>query len=523
MNRQSLPIHEIQSIDRQRLDLGDIDDLAKSISQYGLIQPIVVNQEKRLIAGGRRLAAHIKLGCSHIDVVFRETLTVDELHELELEENVRRKSMQWQEECLNIFKIHQLKYRRSAIEGSKWGMRQTGEMLGIAASRVSYNNEIAVKLTDELTKPIDQRRYWNEASFSDAWKLRLRDEEELLQASLAKDLAIQSQVEVKPPAGLDLELSLDDLIGTKVSESGILAKQEDVLEVNRIALLKQRQYITLSYDEAKELYLAGGLNPPEQFDTYYKSKIEWLRQSDETIYFSKRVHNQSCIDYMLSTPDWFDHIITDPPYGIEMSNLDQQNQGMSDIDTVSSEHDVKSNEDLFTQFFPAAYTTLKANGFLVLWCDIMQWQRLYDLAISAGFKVQRWPITWIKTHRCMNQSANQNFTKTTEIAMVCRKGTATLNTIAGECHILASHDEYKEELGHPFVKPFAVWEYIIDHISYEGQTILEPFAGRGSGYLSIIRKKRLATACELNTQHFNALIENIKQYYLKINPNYKFK
>ena len=123
----------------------------------------------------------------------------------------------------------------------------------------------------------------------------------------------------------------------------------------------------------------------------------------------------------------------------------------------------------------------------------------------------------------MNQAAQCNFTKTTEIAMVCRKGTATLAEKAGECHIIAPHDDFKEELGgHPFVKPFAVWEYLIDHISYENQVIYEPFAGRGSGVLSMLRKKRIVYCSELNQEHFNCLVDNVKQHYLKINPNYKF-
>jgi DNA modification methylase len=95
--------------------------------------------------------------------------------------------------------------------------------------------------------------------------------------------------------------------------------------------------------------------------------------------------------------------------------------------------------------------------------------------------------------------------------------------MAGECHILAPHDEYKTTLGHLFVKPFDVWKYLIEHVSYEGQTILEPFAGRGSGVISLARMKRKFLACELNDAHYNALVENIKQYYLAINPNYQFK
>lgn len=516
MNRQTLPIHEIQIIDRQRIDLGDINDLCSSIQKFGLIQPIIVNQEKRLIAGGRRMAACIQLGHKNIDVVFRETLSTDELHELELEENIRRKEMSWQEKCLNINTIHNLKSRRSALEGIKWAANQTAEMLSCSGAHIHYNREIAVRLIAELTLPKEQRKYWQCETMSDAWRLRLRDEEEMLQADLAKDLAIKSKSQALPPPELNKEGDPLSLIKSGYTTSN---------KVNQIQLLRQRTYISLTLEEARQLYLSNPLNPPDEFDQYYQQKLNWLRQKDDTITISHRLHNISCIDFM-NNPGWkesVDHIITDPPYGIEMDNLEQSNTGMSDIDTVSAEHVVQSNEQLFQQFFPAAFNVLKPNGFLILFCDIMQWQNLYNLATSAGFKVQRWPITWVKTHRCMNQMAMQNFTKSTEIAMVCRKGTATLSTTAGECHILASHDEFKDQLGHPFVKPFALWEYIIDHVSYEGQVILEPFAGRGSGVLSILKKNRLFYSCEVNPQHFNALVENVKQHYLKVNPNYKFE
>lgn len=523
MNRQTIPIHEIQVLDRQRIELGDIEDLASSIERYGLIQPIVINQDKRLIAGGRRLAAHVKLGRLVVDCVFRETLSADELHELELEENVRRKEMTWQERALNILRIHELKSKRSALEGSKWGMRETAEMLGIKGqSNVHYNNEIAKRLRIELTQPVALRRFWPCENMSKAWQLRMRDEEDALQADLAKEVVIASQTSA--PVPVDRDITLDDLLnrGEELTDFESANKTKSLIE------LRQTPYLNLTTDEARALYLGNPLNPPAEFDSYYAERITYLRNKldplpADTIIIGPRLHFGSCITYMLSHPESVDHIITDPPYGIDMSNLDQQNTGMSDIDTVSAEHDVKSNEDLFAHFFPAAYTAMRDNGFLVLWCDIMQWQRLYDLAILSGFKAQRWPITWIKTHRCMNQAAQYNFTKSTEIAMVCRKGTGTLSTPAPECHILAAHDEYKDDLGHPFVKPFDVWDYIISHVSYEGQTILEPFAGRGSGVISIIRKKRQFIACELNTQHFNALVENIKQHYLKTNPNYSFK
>ena len=521
MNRTKLPIKEIQVIDRQRLELGDIPELAASIKQFGLIQPIVVNQDKRLIAGGRRLAAFEYLKLEEIDVVYKETLSIDQLHMLELEENIKRREMSWQERSLNILKIHELQTNTAAIESRRWGMQETAEMLGLRTkASVSYNNEIAKRLRIELTLPIESRQYWSCENMSKAWQLRLREEEELLQAELSKETAIATQVNIIVPEPKDKELSLDDLLA--------LPDTQDDTKSNLI-LLRQTPYLNLTYDQAKLLYLSNSLNPINDFDAYYIEKVNYLREKlnplkVEQINILSRLHHGSCIDYMLSRPESVDHIITDPPYGIDMDMLNQGNDGhaFQDIDTVLEEHTVKGNEELFVQFFPAAFTALKPQGFLILWGDQMQWQYQYDLAIKAGFKVQRWPITWVKTHRCMNQSINQNFTKTTEIAMVCRKGTASLSTQAQECHIIEPHDDYKDELGHPFVKPFNVWKYLIEHVSYEGQTILEPFSGRGSGVISIARLKRQFIACELNEKHYNALVENVKQHYLKINPNYTF-
>ena len=45
-----------------RKSLGDIDSLARSIEEVGLLHPIVVRPDGRLIAGERRLAACKKLG-----------------------------------------------------------------------------------------------------------------------------------------------------------------------------------------------------------------------------------------------------------------------------------------------------------------------------------------------------------------------------------------------------------------------------------------------------------------------------
>ncbi|MDR2973680.1 MAG: ParB N-terminal domain-containing protein, partial [Propionibacteriaceae bacterium] len=60
---------------RHRHDLGDIDALAESINQVGLLQPITINRDGVLICGARRLAAIKKLGWRHVNVWMRMGLS----------------------------------------------------------------------------------------------------------------------------------------------------------------------------------------------------------------------------------------------------------------------------------------------------------------------------------------------------------------------------------------------------------------------------------------------------------------
>ncbi|GAB2473324.1 ParB N-terminal domain-containing protein [Xylanimonas ulmi] len=79
---------------RHRNDLGDIDALAASINDLGLLQPITISPDGLLICGRRRLEAVRRLGRSTIRVTVRSGLS-DELHLLlaEREENAQRKPL----------------------------------------------------------------------------------------------------------------------------------------------------------------------------------------------------------------------------------------------------------------------------------------------------------------------------------------------------------------------------------------------------------------------------------------------
>src|SRR5262249_5729361 len=77
---------------RVRKDMGDIDALAASIREVGLLQPVAVRADGRLVGGERRLRAVELLGWQEIPVHVCQNLEDEEwCLKAEREENVCRK------------------------------------------------------------------------------------------------------------------------------------------------------------------------------------------------------------------------------------------------------------------------------------------------------------------------------------------------------------------------------------------------------------------------------------------------
>ena len=87
---------------REKFDLAELDNLAVSIREHGVIQPLIVSPGKNetyiLIAGERRLQASRKAGLKTVPVVIRYA-TDQQLLELALIENVQRADLNAIEEA----------------------------------------------------------------------------------------------------------------------------------------------------------------------------------------------------------------------------------------------------------------------------------------------------------------------------------------------------------------------------------------------------------------------------------------
>ncbi|MGE7614750.1 ParB N-terminal domain-containing protein [Paenibacillus sp. NPDC101420] len=99
------PIHTINIGIRIREDMGDIAGLAESIKARGLLHPIIVDEEGNLIAGHRRLQAHMLLGREVIETRTIADLTEKAKRLIELEENTKRKALTELEASKNLAEL----------------------------------------------------------------------------------------------------------------------------------------------------------------------------------------------------------------------------------------------------------------------------------------------------------------------------------------------------------------------------------------------------------------------------------
>jgi ParB family chromosome partitioning protein len=500
-NRLYVPLNEIDTSGRIREDYGDLDGLKESLTKYGLLQPIVINQNKRLIAGGRRYRAHHDLGEKEIAVVFFETLNEVQLRVLEVEENIQRKDFDWKERVLAVVIAHETAKRHAIVDKglTQWTQAQTGELLGISVGNVNNYIKLAgyIRSKDAEILKCD--------TVKDAFSVLLLRKEREVQKVLAQFIS------GKAASGTGITQSDANTV-LAAAEQGLGANEEDGFYSAPTAaspVFKSASGGTVSAPVLGD-EMPGGLAPITQVE----------------IPLSKTIFKGDSIELMKQmSAGSVDHVITDIPYGIDMDMLAQDNASATtttSIGSVADTHGVEANVALFEPFLRGAFRVLPESGYCVFWMDIDHWEKLRDIAKQVGFKIQRWPLIWHKTHTCKNQAAQYNWTKNYEHAMVLRKGNATLITPQGSSVWAGTNETERAMLGHPFVKPFKLWQWLFNAVAIKGQRLFDPYAGVGSMSIAAVESGFTPIAAEIDEVHYNRLVVNVANAYKSLHAGVKF-
>lgn len=172
-----------ESCERSRKELGDIDELTKSILIKGQISPILITRDNELIAGERRLRACQSIGIP-VHAIYRDQVDDITMKELELEENIQRKDMEWQERIAltrDITLLKQEKYgkRGAGNKQEGWSLGDTAALMGKSKSSAGQDIQLAEAM--EILPVLKKAK-----TAEDAKKLLRKMEEELLIAELLK-------------------------------------------------------------------------------------------------------------------------------------------------------------------------------------------------------------------------------------------------------------------------------------------------------------------------------------------------
>ena len=163
---EQISIASIIVENRFRKDMGDLDALAASIAELGQLQPIIINKDRRLIAGGRRLAAMKQLGR---ETIAASVFDLDDLDALKVErdENDQRKEPTVSEKVAlaqAIAERLQGRNKRPEKSGNISGLTESGDTRDIAAAKAGLGSgktlEAAQKVVErgipELVEAMDR-------------------------------------------------------------------------------------------------------------------------------------------------------------------------------------------------------------------------------------------------------------------------------------------------------------------------------------------------------------------------------
>lgn len=140
---------------RQRTEMGDLESLAESLLRFGQLTPILIDRSNTLIAGERRIEAHKMNGATHIDAIYRDEVEDVVLEELELEENIRRKQLTWQEENDAVARIHKLRQQQDP----SWTQAQTAAIIAKPDAAAPQQRDVSQALTlDKMMKLFPELR-----------------------------------------------------------------------------------------------------------------------------------------------------------------------------------------------------------------------------------------------------------------------------------------------------------------------------------------------------------------------------
>ena len=224
---------------RKHFDKEALQQLADSISEHGVIQPLIVRSmpdgSYQIVAGERRWRAAKMAGLSEIPVVIRDDLTEEQAMQIAMIENLQRENLNPIEEALGYkelldkYSITQDKLAK-ALGKARSSITNSLGLLAMpnAVQEMLKNGTLTVGHCKALKKIKDEAVMIELAHKITEGELSVRQVEAIARRE-GKDDAEKKTVKQKLTYYTEVEVSLGEILGTKVKINE--GKKENILQI----------------------------------------------------------------------------------------------------------------------------------------------------------------------------------------------------------------------------------------------------------------------------------------------------
>jgi ParB family chromosome partitioning protein len=417
---------------RQRKVLQGIEELASSIDRIGQLQAIILDEDNNLLAGRRRLEAVRLLG--HKTILARRFRDLDLPTQklVELDENLRRVGLSWQETAIAVFQLHQLQCSMSPT----WDQACTADYIGYSEQYVSQSI------------PVGRALLQGDAKLAACGGL-----------NSAADLLRRRR-----------SLDLDEAMAQTLKEDGSLGDPEDDLFPSPLGEPSSDVGSARPLPEGEERPFTiprssatGGAvdssprvaTPSSQFNIVAGDFVSLVKQGA----FKKRYNLIHC----------------DFPYGI---NFDKSDQGGSSSEDAAYKDSPELFWDLTHEFLAHQDDFIAPSAHMIFWFSMNYYKGIKDALESDGWFVVPTPLIWHKSDGAGIASDYRRRPKHIyETALFCSRGDRPILTMKND-HF--SYPLARKTENHPSAKPQEMLEYFLSMVVTEHTDLLDPTCGSGT-------------------------------------------
>lgn len=421
---------------RQRSSLDkDIKTLAEQIDRVGLLHPIVIHSDGRLVAGERRLEAHKLLQRSKIRCTIFEDLSEHDAFLIELQENLARRQLSWQDEAKAVLDYHEM--RRSKIP--EWTNRASALDIGCSEERVRLYLTVAKYLGDAEVAGCQTMQGAFNLLKGRAERAQAAAQNRGLQLATVLPEILPAASKEERTAAVENLISNGSLDELSVPESDPFA----ILEAGKVAeesLAKQRELEEQAADDLSPI-ITGNF-------------LEWVADYDGPK---------------------FDVLHVDFPYGKGYTGANTRKTGRAHVaPRYADDPDVHwallegllEHQDKIA--FPIAH--------IIYWFDMDYYSAIRESFEKAGWKaVQPHPLIWAKPYEGVAADPKRRPRHCYETAMLFSRGDRRLARLDQDFFVGRTDEKL-----HINQKPVDMLKHFLSLVVDEHSAVLDPTCGSGT-------------------------------------------